>query len=187
MSIPKWRYVDYTDDGCSIYQCLNCYVKWEARTSPKYGEWKFCPHCGCKWNGEREWDANAKWERKKGINPLPNARLNMPLFVVEKKAVPLDENEIIEKRWETVSYRSEDLHRALQTLNYELARELDSEPFWVYYIYRITYKPEKNSGLVWSMHNNSDSKVSLLDLWKENKKMIDEIITRNKCPLGVTG
>ena len=34
MSIPKWRYVRYTDDGCSLYQCLNCYNGWEARTEP---------------------------------------------------------------------------------------------------------------------------------------------------------
>lgn len=87
MSVPHWRYVNYTDDGCSIYQCLNCYNKWEARTAPgrydpyeyidepvsgctvvKRGDgthyyflerdiplykegWKFCPHCGCEWDG----------------------------------------------------------------------------------------------------------------------------------------
>lgn len=36
MSIPKWRYVRYTDDGCSAYQCLNCYNGWEARTEPAW-------------------------------------------------------------------------------------------------------------------------------------------------------
>lgn len=34
MSVPHWRYVHYTDDGCAIYQCLNCYNKWESRTAP---------------------------------------------------------------------------------------------------------------------------------------------------------
>lgn len=38
MAIPKWRYVRYSDDGCAIYQCLNCYNTWEARTSPGYND-----------------------------------------------------------------------------------------------------------------------------------------------------
>jgi len=31
---PYWRYVRYTDDGCAIYQCLDCKNSWESRTSP---------------------------------------------------------------------------------------------------------------------------------------------------------
>ena len=34
MSVPKWRYVRYTDDGSALYQCLNCYNDWDARTAP---------------------------------------------------------------------------------------------------------------------------------------------------------
>jgi len=34
MSIPCWRYVRYTDDGSALYQCLNCYEQWDARTAP---------------------------------------------------------------------------------------------------------------------------------------------------------
>jgi hypothetical protein len=34
MSIPCWRYVRYTDDGSALYQCLNCYNDWDARTAP---------------------------------------------------------------------------------------------------------------------------------------------------------
>ena len=51
MAIPKFREINYTDDGCSAYQCLSCKNQWEARTSPEYG-WKFCPYCGVEWNGE---------------------------------------------------------------------------------------------------------------------------------------
>jgi hypothetical protein len=32
----KWRTVKYTDDGCSLYQCLSCKRVWEARTDPGY-------------------------------------------------------------------------------------------------------------------------------------------------------
>jgi rRNA maturation endonuclease Nob1 len=42
MSIPQYRYVEYTDDGCSRYECLNCYCQFEVRDIP----WKYCPGCG---------------------------------------------------------------------------------------------------------------------------------------------
>jgi len=59
MSIPKWRVVEYTDDGCSIFQCLNCYDTWEGRTPAGYSDfdgtytalWRFCPCCGIQWEG----------------------------------------------------------------------------------------------------------------------------------------
>lgn len=61
MSINYWRYVEYTDDGCSRYQCLSCYKQWESRTVPGYfglddsycPVFKFCPFCGVQWAGMR--------------------------------------------------------------------------------------------------------------------------------------
>jgi hypothetical protein len=53
MSIRKWRQIKYTDDGCTLYECLHCYNQFEGRLSPK--EWKFCPYCGVEWEGEHEW------------------------------------------------------------------------------------------------------------------------------------
>jgi len=58
MSLSKYRNVDYTDDGCTLYECLNCYKRWEARTNPEWSEWKFCPTCGCEWEGELKWDSS---------------------------------------------------------------------------------------------------------------------------------
>ena len=54
MSIPVIREVSYTDDGCTEYQCLNCYESIETRNViyPKWKnskKWKFCPYCGCRW------------------------------------------------------------------------------------------------------------------------------------------
>jgi hypothetical protein len=68
VSIPAAREVEYTDDGCSVYQCLSCYNTWEGRTSILTSEcinpeesdpinykfktlyhWKFCPYCGIEW------------------------------------------------------------------------------------------------------------------------------------------
>lgn len=51
MSIPKFRDCGYTDEGCSLYQCLSCKNQWESRSSPEYG-WRFCPYCGVQWTGE---------------------------------------------------------------------------------------------------------------------------------------
>ena len=44
LGIPYWRHVDWSDDGCSLFQCLNCKNGWEARTDPG-AEWleeKYC-------------------------------------------------------------------------------------------------------------------------------------------------
>lgn len=56
MSIPIIREVHYTDDGCTWYQCLNCYTNIEMRNHPwpqwKSGKkWNYCPYCGCKFKG----------------------------------------------------------------------------------------------------------------------------------------
>jgi hypothetical protein len=32
--INKWRLVEYTDDGCSLYECLQCEGRWESRSAP---------------------------------------------------------------------------------------------------------------------------------------------------------
>lgn len=60
--IPKWRYVEYTDDGCEVCQCLACYHRWEGRTSA--AGWAFCPYCGVRWQGQEVWDEDAKAKRK---------------------------------------------------------------------------------------------------------------------------
>jgi hypothetical protein len=56
--IPFWRHVNYTDDGCDLYQCLSCKYTWESRTSPNSYDgkqnWRFCPVCGCEWEGEKK-------------------------------------------------------------------------------------------------------------------------------------
>jgi hypothetical protein len=61
MGIAYWRYVRYTDDGCSIYECLACKGTWEMRGGGR--EWKWCPMCSCKWKGLKEWDSEWKWSR----------------------------------------------------------------------------------------------------------------------------
>ena len=29
-----WRYVEYSDDGCAVYECLSCEHRWEGRSEP---------------------------------------------------------------------------------------------------------------------------------------------------------
>jgi hypothetical protein len=81
--IPKWRYVEYTDDGCGKYQCLNCYQTWEGRTWPGYmsiegaftAVWKHCPYCGCQWTGAtRTNDDDGYNARRKRIRAAEDAR-----------------------------------------------------------------------------------------------------------------
>ena len=48
----RWRKVRYTDDGCEIYQCLNCKDTWESRTPADV--WSYCPNCGTRWLGQLE-------------------------------------------------------------------------------------------------------------------------------------
>ena len=67
--LNKWRWVNYTDEGCDLYECLSCYNRWDARTSPREfrGEggkiiagWIFCPYCGIKWAGEIKWEVDER-------------------------------------------------------------------------------------------------------------------------------
>ena len=37
--LPFWRTVRYTDDGCSVYGCLDCKNEWESRTEPGWFEY----------------------------------------------------------------------------------------------------------------------------------------------------
>jgi hypothetical protein len=49
VSIPVLREVCYTDDGCTVYECLYCYKRIETRNDPFRGFWKYCPYCSCAW------------------------------------------------------------------------------------------------------------------------------------------
>lgn len=44
----QYRQVEYSDEGCYIYQCLWCLGTIEIRDNPQYG-WNFCPKCGKSW------------------------------------------------------------------------------------------------------------------------------------------
>jgi hypothetical protein len=44
MTIPYYRYVRYTDEGCGIEECLNCKATWEWRGGS--GKVRFCMFCG---------------------------------------------------------------------------------------------------------------------------------------------
>lgn len=163
MSIPFWRYVDYTDDGCSVYECLDCYRSWEARTDPKYSGWKFCPYCGCEWEGQREWDSNAKWNRKRGVPLKNNMRLIMSLFVVQNRCVPYDGSEPTE--WKSISHGSENFLDAIQTIEFYSTQEATSEPFWSKEEFRIVFDPYKDK-------YNVHKKISKQLHWTEGDRVL---------------
>jgi hypothetical protein len=80
-----WRSVEYTDDGCTEYQCLACKATWESRTNPEHAHWRFCPACGTQWTGrlpDNEAGSEKAWERKSRYWQSRNAerarRLQLP-------------------------------------------------------------------------------------------------------------
>lgn len=64
MSIPAWRKVESTDDGCAIFECLSCYNNWEARTNPEWSSWQFCPCCGVGWERQIKDDDDKVYTRR---------------------------------------------------------------------------------------------------------------------------
>lgn len=47
-TVPRmYRCVEYTDDGCSVYECLSCKARWEARGFPR----NYCGNCGMRFHG----------------------------------------------------------------------------------------------------------------------------------------
>lgn len=47
-TFPYWRTVKYADDGCYVYQCLNCKKFWEGRSEPGW----FDPYEDCEADDE---------------------------------------------------------------------------------------------------------------------------------------
>ena len=123
MSIPRWRYVNYTDDGCAVFQCLACKGQWEGRSEPGWfdcyeevpeptedsftvlvGEekkprhtrkrdtpiykpvWRFCPLCGCEWEGPIECsDDNERMFGPKRAAKAQRVRAILDTYPLEKR------------------------------------------------------------------------------------------------------
>ena len=64
MSIPYWREVKYTDEGCSEFQCLNCYKTWESRTPPGRHTYRCgkCTYCVTGVYKCDDWECHSKEE-----------------------------------------------------------------------------------------------------------------------------
>lgn len=52
--IKQVRTIEYTDDGCTAYECLACNARWEGRSKPG----PFCSYCGIKFEKHQEENAN---------------------------------------------------------------------------------------------------------------------------------
>lgn len=90
MSIPYWREVEYTDDGCSEFQCLNCYETWESRTTPK--KWKLCPICGCHWIGQQQKCNREKYWRNDNTKRLNVCKFKIVEVYRDSSVDPIYEN-----------------------------------------------------------------------------------------------
>jgi hypothetical protein len=50
MGLNKYRDVEYSDDGCEVYECMACKAQWEVRYFPT----AYCGNCGIKFEGQHE-------------------------------------------------------------------------------------------------------------------------------------
>jgi len=196
MSIPYFRYVEYTDDGCGIDQCLSCYNKWEGR-SGSHG-WKFCPYCGVEWKGKLEcrqhyetawlyrlkqqnqdkWD---EWDRNRYCGPrLPLKRG----WVIEARDCREDRGETTNGHWNVKDWQSDSGVTTLRMVLSHLEslrrqsyvdmchQEQSGFPWkhWTEYRARIIdfKKPTYSYGSSIWQHGNSLEDKSLMEIWKPN-------------------
>jgi len=137
MAMPQWRFVESTDDGCAIFQCLTCYETWEARTSPE--RWVACPYCCMRWNGEHKWDVHKKYENFGGYpRHRSQGRLTPCHFVIEERFVTCTDGQpdvIQERAWKvkfkpTRYYRADHILKVLRDYEKEDRGE-DEEDDWL--------------------------------------------------------
>jgi hypothetical protein len=78
--LNKFRYVDYADDGCNTYQCLNCRKTWTVRYPGPGDSMPFCGFCGTRWEGQHEWPHDERdWVR------LPEGQFTPTLWLIEER------------------------------------------------------------------------------------------------------
>jgi hypothetical protein len=150
--------------------------------------------CGIEWSGEKKWDSEKKWERKVGQNPGPHDRLSRPLFIIQTRFIPF-EDEGVESEWENLSNsNSVCLLSAVFHLSYESERELASDPFLGFNEYRVIFDPFKvdsfldsyrkeprtsqNQPLQWKQHLNGDVGQTILESWRKYQRNMKEIRKR---------
>lgn len=78
----KYRKVRYTDDGCVLFECLQCKGSFEAR----HAGFVYCGHCGTKWEGALVWDEDAHYERAKLRWPRKEA-ISKPEWQTQSRTV----------------------------------------------------------------------------------------------------
>jgi hypothetical protein len=149
MSIPKWREVDYTDDGCAIWECLSCYEQWEGRTGPQ--RWAYCPYCGCKWTGEIkvDWDAasarrDRRFARKMGERSRTE-RVYPAVFTIERTMTSEKDSSDVLPQYSEVSIEWEDrdpyfIARQIRQMRRDEKENTEECDLGIYFHYRVIVK-----------------------------------------------
>lgn len=147
MSIPYWREKEYTDDGCSVFECLNCYCTWESRTAPWHeyeGErsykvkWRMCPVCGCLWVGKKA------SEKVKEYPYYNNERLELCLFKIVEVYTDTSGATIYQTKTNR-SRRISNPKEAIRILKDLREQEKDSDKTMHFDGVEITYHIEKDN------------------------------------------
>jgi hypothetical protein len=75
--LNKFRKIEYTDDGCTSYECLACGKEAEVRNAG----FAYCSYCGTKWDGELKWDEDRQYERRKLGHGATHEHMGALLFL----------------------------------------------------------------------------------------------------------
>ncbi len=133
MNFPYWRYVQGTDDGCSIYQCLWCMASWESRSSPNWDKWKFCPVCGFEWKGEHEciehgyrvYDICEK-------HKVEARHCSSPKWIVQSRMIDTEDGEpLLHQNWHKDSWEMDSLFQVYKYAKEKEAEENENKSFGI--------------------------------------------------------
>lgn len=113
--LNKYREITYTDDGCTLYECLSCKAEWESRYFPK----TFCANCGIKFDGKLEWnrEESGAYRRVKYYRPEPHIT-----YYVEYERI--SEDGTFNSGWKCV-YGGHDINYDKNPLFSDLVHQLD--------------------------------------------------------------
>ena len=156
MPIPFYRDVRYTDDGCSIFECLTCKATWEWRGGS--GPVRYCLFCGVEFRGQwecREQDT-PRWMyelQQQSLDAQSRVRLRdrprppESYWVIEERMFRLNGELLRDWQPERSLYHHHGLtsHGAFQELQ-DIRQEFDEPGPMCRYEYRLVRKHDSKSG-----------------------------------------
>lgn len=174
MGIPFYRTVNYTDEGCSIGQCLSCYLTWEGRGSH---DWAYCPYCGVKWEDilkcRDHYTPKWKWNYalkhgEAGLRDLIISRISQDIprrtrgWMIEKRDCRIRDGVLSEGEWHPVARQSDHGVTTLKNVLNELAQLRNSARLDRLANERRRIEDAEN-GFVWNSEHWEEHRARIVD------------------------